>query len=372
MVQVLTVLMPRGKGGRLQPTRVSPFDSNFVVANLGPALTHLYCDVERTGSASQFYDRLNARHELSSILVFLWTDRPGHKEAIVAYWDQHPESFKSFADKLLNDSIFLLDEGLSKLFEARGAQQRLEAGMPSSESERRELKETMDRASRQTVSYMVLLKESLRIFSMIALNHPRLFMHADMHERLATSLNYCLYQVHGPRRSELSFPNPEKFQFEPAWIVDKLCSSILSFATFDKSFVDFLVRDTRSYSEELYSNAAAFLERHTEADFDFKPTQWRAMSQLAREHTQQVEEFEDQLGDIPDEFLDPLMATLMTDPVILPSSRITLDRQVIERALLADPIDPYNRSPLTADQLIPDTELKQKIDAFIAEKRRKK
>ena len=377
MVQVLTVLMPRNKGGRLQPTRLSPFDSNFVVSNLGPALTHLYCDVERTGSASQFYDRLNARHELSSILVFLWTDRPGHKEAIVSYWDLHPESFKSFADKLLNDSIFLLDEGLSKLFESRGAQQRLESGV-SSESERRELKETMDRAARQTVSYMVLLKESLRIFSMIALNHPRLFMNADMHERLATSLNYCLYQVHGPRRNELAFTNQEKYQFEPAWVVDKLCSSILSFATFDKTFIDFLVRDTRSYSEELYTNAAAFIERSMAAgtgsgsEFEFKSSAWKSMLAVAKEHTQQVEEYEDQLGDIPDEFLDPLMATLMTDPVILPSSRITLDRQVIERALLADPIDPYNRSPLTADQLIPDTELKAKIDAFIAEKRKKK
>jgi hypothetical protein len=33
----------------------------------------------------------------------------------------------------------------------------------------------------------------------------------------------------------------------------------------------------------------------------------------------------------PEEFLDPIMSTLMTDPVILPSSRITIDRSTIAR-----------------------------------------
>lgn len=37
------------------------------------------------------------------------------------------------------------------------------------------------------------------------------------------------------------------------------------------------------------------------------------------------------LTDVPDEFLDPIMSTLMTDPVILPSSRITIDRSTIAR-----------------------------------------
>ncbi|KAI5341289.1 hypothetical protein L3X38_020563 [Prunus dulcis] len=43
------------------------------------------------------------------------------------------------------------------------------------------------------------------------------------------------------------------------------------------------------------------------------------------------------LGNIPDEFLDPIQYTFMKDPVILPSARITSD--------------PFNRSHLTADML---------------------
>ena len=43
----------------------------------------------------------------------------------------------------------------------------------------------------------------------------------------------------------------------------------------------------------------------------------------------------------------------MRDPVRLPSSGVTVDRTTITRHLLSDQSDPFNRSPLTADQLVP-------------------
>lgn len=45
----------------------------------------------------------------------------------------------------------------------------------------------------------------------------------------------------------------------------------------------------------------------------------------------QKREEDEILTGVPDEFLDPIMSTVMTDPVILPSSKITLDRQTIAR-----------------------------------------
>lgn len=53
--------------------------------------------------------------------------------------------------------------------------------------------------------------------------------------------------------------------------------------------------------------------------------------EAAASHKKEEDEI---LIDAPDEFLDPIMSTLMTDPVILPSSRITIDRQTIARLIL--------------------------------------
>ena len=59
------------------------------------------------------------------------------------------------------------------------------------------------------------------------------------------------------------------------------------------------------------------------------------------------------LGDIPDEYLDPIMSEIMKDPVLLPSSKIVVDRVTIIKHLLSDETDPFNRSKLTKDMLIP-------------------
>lgn len=50
---------------------------------------------------------------------------------------------------------------------------------------------------------------------------------------------------------------------------------------------------------------------------------------------------------------DPLMMTLMHDPVILPTSGKIMDRAVIMRHLLNSDTDPFNRQPLTTDMLKP-------------------
>lgn len=75
------------------------------------------------------------------------------------------------------------------------------------------------------------------------------------------------------------------------------------------------------------------------------------------------------LADAPDEFLDPIMSTLMIDPVLLPSSKVILDRSTISRHLLSDQSDPFNRSPLTMDQVKTDEELKKKIEDWIVERK---
>lgn len=51
---------------------------------------------------------------------------------------------------------------------------------------------------------------------------------------------------------------------------------------------------------------------------------------------------------------DPLMDTLMTDPVRLPSGTI-MDRSIILRHLLNSSTDPFNRQMLTENMLEPGT-----------------
>ena len=49
---------------------------------------------------------------------------------------------------------------------------------------------------------------------------------------------------------------------------------------------------------------------------------------------------------------DPLMDTLMENPVILPSGQV-MERAIIIRHLLNSQTDPFNRQPLKEEELIP-------------------
>lgn len=47
------------------------------------------------------------------------------------------------------------------------------------------------------------------------------------------------------------------------------------------------------------------------------------------------------------------MATVMHDPVLLPSSRTIVDRSTIKSHLLSDATDPFNRMPLKIEDVVP-------------------
>lgn len=75
---------------------------------------------------------------------------------------------------------------------------------------------------------------------------------------------------------------------------------------------------------------------------------------------------------IYDLILDPLLFTLMEEPVILPASQVTVDLATIKSHLLSDNHDPFNRQPLKIEDVIPNTELKGKIADWRANVTRKR
>ncbi|KAL9957843.1 hypothetical protein ACROYT_G034791 [Oculina patagonica] len=85
-----------------------------------------------------------------------------------------------------------------------------------------------------------------------------------------------------------------------------------------------------------------------------------------------IEEFaqqeeDEEMPEPPDEFVDPITNMLMSDPVILTTSNNIVDRSTICRHLLSDQKDPFNRSPLSLEMVQPHTELKTRIQQWLAE-----
>jgi hypothetical protein len=71
----------------------------------------------------------------------------------------------------------------------------------------------------------------------------------------------------------------------------------------------------------------------------------------------------------PDEFLCPILMTLMSDPVI-GSDGHTYERSAIITALQRNAHSPMNRAPMTIDSLKPNYALKSLIDRWKADQRK--
>ncbi|KAL3525886.1 hypothetical protein ACH5RR_014258 [Cinchona calisaya] len=366
MVEVLNCWMPRGSGSSATATLFEghQLSLEYLVRNL----LKLYVDIEFTGSHNQFYEKFNIRHNIAELLEYLW-QVPSHRNA----WRQIAKEeekgvYLNFLNFLINDSIFLLDESLNKILELK----ELEAEMSNTvEWERRPAQERQER-TRQFHSQENIIRIDMKLanedVSMLAFTSEQItapFLLPEMVERVASMLNYFLLQLVGPQRKSLSLKDPEKYEFRPKQLLKQIVNIYVNLARGDKEniFPTAITKDGRSYNEQLFSAAADVLGRIGE---DARTIQeFNDLGAKAKVAAADAMDAEAALGEIPDDFLDPIQYTLMRDPVILPSSRITVDRPVIQRHLLSDNTDPFNRSHLTADMLIPNTELKAKIEEFI-------
>jgi ubiquitin conjugation factor E4 B len=91
---------------------------------------------------------------------------------------------------------------------------------------------------------------------------------------------------------------------------------------------------------------------------------WEALKNRFKAVKEADDQDDEDFGEIPEEYLDQIMFSLMKDPVILPTSKAVVDRSTIQGHLLSDPHDPFNRMPLKIEDVIEDAELKAKINAW--------
>ena len=75
-------------------------------------------------------------------------------------------------------------------------------------------------------------------------------------------------------------------------------------------------------------------------------------------------ENKNEIKEIPDKYLDKITLEIMKNPVQLPSSKVILDLSTIQNILSNSNEDPYDRSYLNEDMLIPLNKLKEDINQF--------
>ncbi|KAI8580706.1 hypothetical protein K450DRAFT_235570 [Umbelopsis ramanniana AG] len=326
---------------------------------LMPAMLNLFVEVEQTGASSQFYDKFNIRYNISEVMKNLWSNQ-SHRDSLRKSTANH-ELFIQFANMLMSDVTYLLDESLTRLTEIKGLEDEL--GHPSPELAAnpqllRERQATLTGNERQARFYVTMGNSTVHMLEYLTKEIPEPFMAGEIVDRLAAMLDYNLSQLVGPKCTELKVKNREKYHFAPRTLLAQIIDIYLNLNS--DTFVKAVSRDERSYQKNYFSRAASILLKHGLKYRDDIAELERFVNRVEISRQEEHEE-EDELGDIPDEFIDPILSHLMEDPVVLPTSNMIVDRSTIRAHLLGDKRDPFSRAPLSMDMIKPATDLKEQI-----------
>jgi ubiquitin conjugation factor E4 B len=106
----------------------------------------------------------------------------------------------------MNDTTYLLDEGLTKLVEIHEIEIKMEdktAWAAASPQHRQEREGVMRTAQRQASSYIALGNETVNMLSYMTQEIKEPFLTAEIVDRLATMLDYNLVILVGEKMSTL-------------------------------------------------------------------------------------------------------------------------------------------------------------------------
>ncbi|GMG56005.1 unnamed protein product [Ambrosiozyma monospora] len=343
----------------------------MVKKNLMVSLLDFYVMVEKTGASSQFYDKFNTRYHISFILEQLWKFEY-FKDDLKRIAQKLQTFFVRLIARMLNDTTYLLDESLNHLHIIGSCQReiasRANGNPPSNDDSDEDLQEKLADSERIAKSFVSLTNKTILLFNLFTEKTPRSFTIVEIVDRLAGMLNYNLVALVGPKYNELKVKDPEAYQFKPSELLFQLSSIFINLSN-EQPFVDAVARDQRSFDPECFKRAIKILYKVGKVPGPEFESRLITFVERAEQVQKEDEEEEMELGDIPDDFLDPLMYTLMKDPVKLPHSKISMDRSVLKAHLMNDPTDPFNRTPLRLEDVDDDVELKQRIQAFIKERK---
>lgn len=200
-----------------------------------------------------------------------------------------------------------MDESLSELAQIHNIQVEMEdqaSWNARSVEHRREREGTLRSLERHASGYTTLGRSTVELLKLFTGETKAPFMMPEIVNRLAAMLDYNLHALVGPKCSELKVKDPEKYKFNPRELLSDILQVFLNLSD-QPDFVNAVAQDGRSYNKGLFLHAIhVAISKRLKTEREMEPL---------REFVEKVEETkatleaEEDLGEVPDEFLgEPL------------------------------------------------------------------
>lgn len=364
--ELLYLMLPHSKTDDILSESHVFYTNQSLQSGLIPLLIDLFIEVEY--GTNQFYSKFTSRYYIAELIKHLYTI-PTHKQNLISTLSNIDYAVK-LLNAVANDVIFLLDDALKSLSEIRELESQQDNGMWNniSADELKTKQKKLKDAERSAKSTMNLGNAIVHMLYYLTIDIVEPFVSDVMVERIATIITYYIDKLIGSTVQDLKVKNKDKYSFQPRILLSEIIQIFIHLSVSDE-FLHKIAADERSYSNEIWMKAARTLRKRAILP-ESTIQQFEALSVRVAEINESISNLDDILGDIPDEYSDALIGTIMTHPVLLPSSKTIVDKSTIQRHLMNTPSDPFNRAPLTIDQCTPQPELESKIKQWVEQRKK--
>ena len=232
-----------------------------------------------------------------------------------------------------------------------------------------EMNESPESLKRKCQFYCCSSIEFLFTIKKLTQNLGNTYMQIEIKDSFINIISSAMEALLGKNRKDFKVTNAKEIGFEPITYLIYLKDILINLST-QKEFTISLAKNERidylKYLDILLNilNMKGFVDINQESSINFLKFTLEKEVKIIKEKQKKLEELED---DIPDEFYDPIMATLIEEPIMLPSTKVIMDKTVITRHLINEQEDPFNRDELTMEMIEEfnkQPEIKTQLDEF--------
>jgi ubiquitin conjugation factor E4 B len=329
-----------------------------IIELMFPRLLEFYSSIQVTGTNDMNFDRFNYRFIASDLLI-AWLSIP---DLQVFFRSQAADPiYTKFVFYLVDDSLTLADKSLNELKTIANANRE---GQEGDTNENAQVVEELQNARTSLSHWVPAVDKAFQVMVVIATFAAQVFHEPVVLDGL-TKLLLCYMDAFVNHSEYFSVENLRDVTFDPR----ALLTSLLRIAN---AVVDELVIIDRLVANEMFPaepmlDALKAIAAREGIDSDVL-RRFEGFSQVVKERKLVLEADKVDISDAPEEFLDRVTYELMKEPMRLPSGCI-MDHEALQKMLLSRPVDPWTALPLTIEECVPDTELKQQIEEYLAQKR---
>jgi hypothetical protein len=339
----------------------------FTLREYIQCLISFYHKIDSNGS--NYYNKMSARYKINGIISKFLVLYNNCKEETISIFDSKHNWKKSLEDifcsndewkklihLLISDSSFYFEEIISSINKI--------SELKSNNSNLTNILTNEDRIQQQVITmstYTIYLESSIELLDKFMNISPEYIINSLNLKKFINSLTFLTYSILDDKNKNIFSFDFKKYKINYNWniLLEFVYSSFCyTWSSEEEIEIGKILNNIRQwYSSSLFEKLDETINIGDNSLKEFIKKIEVNIQNLADVTSDEIEE-------IPFEFCDPIMMTPIEEPILLPESKIVMEKSIIISHLINDETDPFNRTKLTIEELENFNKLPETIEVI--------